>query len=238
MRKLIERLFIENNYTVRPFLNNSTILASDTARSNYYLSIFLTEADVKDLVVSSLNEYFDAIKGLDEGYEPQMDKNLSMLICLKRGSLNNDSTLNKQIFDIEEDPYFFKKYVLTYTESQEDLILRNVNDTHVMTYLHTILNNEDAFQTHKKFPYHETEYNLVSKLFIKLPVLNLTIRNEELPSLKVTINNLLTPDLLQLRDDLLSLNKIEDADGTAEKATDDDTLRKRLMEYVGVTLND
>jgi len=238
VRKLIERLFLENNYTVRPILNDSSLLASDTAKSNYYLSIFLTEADVQDLVVGSLNEHFDAIKGLDEGYEPQMDKNLSMLICVKRSSLNNNSTLNKQIFDIEEDPYFFKKYVLTYTESQEELILRNVKDTSVMTYLHTILNSEDAFQTHKKFPYHETEYNLVSKLFIKLPILNLTIRNEELPSLKVTVNNLLTPDLLQFRDDLLNLNKIEDADGETEEVPDEDTLRKRLLEYVGVKLND
>lgn len=238
MRNLIERLFLENNYTVRTISNGANILASNKTKSNYYLSIFINDTDVQDLDVGSLNDYFDEIKQLDEGYEPQMDKNLSMLICVKRSSLEIESSLNKKIFDIEEDPYFFKKYVLTYTESQEVLLSRSFTDSDIMTYLHSLLNNEEAFQYHKRSPYHETEYSLVSKLFIKLPILNLKIRNEELPSLTDTINNLLPPELLKLRNDLLILNMIEDQNGTTEEVTDEYTLRKRLMEYVGVTLND
>ncbi|NOU73455.1 hypothetical protein GC098_18855 [Paenibacillus sp. LMG 31458] len=238
MIRLIENIFEENGYNIRSLTSQEPIIfASDSKRSSYYLAIFLEGTTFDNTSVEHLNDYYDAIKGLEEGYEPQMDKNLSMLVCVKKTDTGSDPALNKMIFDIEEDPYLFKKYVLTYTNHQVEMALQKVNGLSVMSYLHSLLNNEVAFQEHKKTPNSESEYNLVSKLFIKLPFLDITTRNREIASLEDTITNSLSPDLLEIRDELLKLNIVtnEDAEGNIYSQTaDEETLRTRLMDYIGL----
>ncbi|NOV04313.1 ABC-three component system middle component 1 [Paenibacillus planticolens] len=238
MLRLIKGIFEENNYQIRLLEPEETIiLASDSTIASYYLTIFLDGTEFDKTSVDQFNDYYGIVKGLEEGYEPQMDKNLSMLICVKRTQSGVDTAENKRIFDIEEDPYLFKKYVLTYTDLQLDMALQKTDDRGVMSYLHSLLNDEIAFQEHKQSPNSESEYNLVSKLFIKLPFLDLTKRNREISSLKDTITSSLSPELLQLRNDLFKLNiiTVEDAEGdTVHQSADAETLRTRLLEYIGM----
>jgi len=241
MIRLIENIFTENKFELR-YLGpaNSIILASDSKKASYYLVVFLEGPEFDEINVDQLNDYYDIVKGMEEGYEPQMDKNLSMLICVNSTTLGFANSLNKLIFDIEEDPYLFKKYVLTYTNVQLEMALQGKKGKSIMMYLHAILNDESAFQEHKKSPDNESEYNLVSKLFIKLPFLNLTKMNREIANLKESITNSLDPELLNLRNDLLHLKYVansNDTDSEENDTVDEETLRKRLIEYVGVDIN-
>ncbi|MNV99007.1 hypothetical protein D3C71_1943240 [compost metagenome] len=95
-----------------------------------------------------------------------------------------------------------------------------------MEYIHTILNDESLFQAHKASPFLNTEYNLVSKFFIKLPFLNLRKMDRELSSLKQEIKKMLTPSILSLRDELLNLRSNEKLDEAA--------WRKSILDYIKV----
>ena len=81
---------------------------------NFYLVLLMEEEELAiNSVINDVSTYFDAIKSLETGYDERMDKNLSMLVCLKV----KDSAVSKiyeDVFEIEEDPYFFNKYVLLY----------------------------------------------------------------------------------------------------------------------------
>ncbi|MGE6579129.1 ABC-three component system middle component 1 [Paenibacillus xylanexedens] len=227
MIRIFEEIFTQNRFIVQNFISMPTnIFALDIGRGSYYLVIFVEERILNYESVELFNSYFDEIKRLEEGYRPDMDKNLSLIVCVKRNNLFPDPILHKVIFDIEEDPYFFKKYVLTYSDTQVDLLLENKGDTPIIKHLYLVLNDDDLFQKHKNDPYEETEYNLISKLFIKLPFLNLRKMDRELVSLKQEINNSLNPCLLSLRDDLLKVKLERDKDEIA--------WNKLILEYIEV----
>jgi hypothetical protein len=228
MIRLINLLFEENNFNTRNLVSIpvTNIFAEEKNRANYYLALFFDESNMEQFSIEMFNDQYNAIKGLEEGYDPQMDKNLSLLLCVKRNSLQLDPIMNKTIFDIEEDPYFFKKYVLTYTDSQVNEVLQKQKETTIMEYIHRTLSNEEAFQEYKLNPHLESEYNLVSKMFIKIPFLNLKKMDRELSSLKNDITNSLSISLLKLRDDLVKLQPSE--------KVEDEIISNLLFEYIGV----
>lgn len=228
---ILQKIFIENGFAVQHFISMPTnIFALDTHRGSYYLAVFVEENMLDSMSVELFNSYFDEVKELEEGYRPEMDKNLSLIVCVKRGELRPYTGLNKIIFDIEEDPYFFKKYVLTYTDSQVELLKANLGESSILEHLHRVLNDNNAFQEHKNDPLQSTEYNLVSKLFIKLPFLNLRKMDRELASLNEEINNSLTPPLLALRDELLKLKP--------EEKTNEAAWRKSILVHMKVEENE
>lgn len=228
MIRILRKIFTEKGFVVQPFISMPTnIFALDMNRSSYYLAVFVEEKMLDYRSVELFNSYFDEVKKLDEGYRPDMDKNLSLIVCVKRRNLFPESVLNKIIFDIEEDPYFFKKYVLTYTDPQvKQLMKKNQGDASIIEYLYRVLNDDNSFQNHKNDPFQESEYNLISKLFIKLPFLNLIKMDRELVSLKQEINNTLTPSLLSLRDGLSMLK--------TEEKKDEAAWRKLILEFIEV----
>ncbi|MDU2242416.1 MAG: ABC-three component system middle component 1 [Paenibacillus sp.] len=230
MIRIINKIFEENKFNVHHFTSIPTnSFAMDNERGSYYLAIFMDENSLNDTTVDLLNSYFDEIKQLEEGYHPEMDKNLSLILCLRRENLISDLDLNRMIFQIEENPYFFKKYVLVYEDSQVELFnkkLKDYSDPTTMGYIYSVLNNENLFQEHKKDPSMDSEYSFVSKLFIKLPFLNLRKMDRNLPSLKQEINNGLSPSLLTLRDGLIDLLK--------EENSDENLWKESILNYIEV----
>lgn len=81
--------------------------------TNFYLIVYTDEINT-EFISKRVPEYFNAIKTIEKGYDERIDKNLSMLICLR----NNTTSIieHKNIFEIEEDPYFFKNIYLSIIE--------------------------------------------------------------------------------------------------------------------------
>ncbi|WP_373568359.1 ABC-three component system middle component 1 [Lysinibacillus fusiformis] len=91
------------------------------------------------------------------------------------------------IFDIGEDPYTFKKYILTYTDEQESLFTSLFNEyvseqNDMTSFLNKILYNTEKFSTFKNRESNENTllYDLVSKMFIKLPYLSFKNQHKEM----------------------------------------------------------
>jgi hypothetical protein len=123
-----------------------------------------------------------------------IDKNLSLVLFLRVDSLDISPELNSLIFDIEENPYNFKKYILTYTYEQEELLksLRGKHQaTNIIDFLSGILMDSSKFSNFKK-PENPNDfliYDLVSKLFVKIPFLNIKNQNQILSNLADQISN-------------------------------------------------
>ena len=140
----------------------------------------------EDTLTENINRFYTAVTQ-EKGEVVGLDKNLSLLIMLKVDNLDIPPAIQSLIFDIEEDPYTFKKYILLYTGDQESLLISLFNkyepeQNDVTSFLNNILYDTEKFSTFKNRETNENSllYDLVSKMFIKLPYLSIKNQHKEM----------------------------------------------------------
>lgn len=207
MIDLIKTIFENNEYVIKgDILPNFEVieigfLASleneKIGKYNYYLVIQIN--DLKTFHAQSekalFKDLFNYVKSL-EIYKSYVEKNLSLLILWKPTSLdlekleNKDRPLRQFISDIEENPYFFKKQVLCYTEQELKLLQDRLkgSDTTIIKKLQIELNDKSGFEELKTDKFNPTAYSLLSRVFIKLPFLEMEIKKSQLEPLSEKIN--------------------------------------------------
>jgi hypothetical protein len=111
---------------------------------------------------------------------PSFRKNCDLICIHKLDKLSEFKNHEEQIFAIEEDPHFFKKYVLYYSDAEEQAL-----DGLTYTDLETIIADKSLFNTYKEHPLAATQYSAVAKVFIKLPFLELPFVKGDLVPLRL-----------------------------------------------------
>ncbi|CEO08436.1 ABC-three component system middle component 1 [Paraclostridium sordellii] len=180
MKQIINKIFTNNNFTIKE-LNKSSYYSSNEKSENYivYFLDDLIESNIENIL--SNNIYDSEIDFMNK----EMKSNTSVIFIVKVKDSNLDDREKKSIFKIEEDPYFYKKYVLWYTE-EEILNINNFIDTNniansimnkkMFTLMKEIM--EEPIKANKK-KYKKISvadiksYMLLCRLFIKLPFLTL-----------------------------------------------------------------
>lgn len=111
---------------------------------------------------------------------PSFKKNCD-LICIHRlDVLAEFKDHEEKIFAIEEDPHFYKKYVLYYSIAEESAL---TNFTY--SKLETLIADKKEFLNYKEKPLVATQYSFAAKTFIKLPFLELPSHQGNLVSLRL-----------------------------------------------------
>ena len=174
---------------------------------NFYLVLLMEEEELAiNSVINDVSTYFDAIKSLETGYDERMDKNLSMLVCLKV----KDSAVSKiyeDVFEIEEDPYFFKKYVLVYNDQNVSELTKLFNDPSKDSnqVINEVVNNSELFLNYKEDIGSTSLYEMCSKLMIKIPIIKLENKVQDVTDLNLEIDEELSKqELLTLKNFILN----------------------------------
>lgn len=111
---------------------------------------------------------------------PSFKKNCD-LICIHRLKvLAEFKDHEEEIFAIEEDPHFFKKYVLYYSAAEESVLTDFTYDKLV-----SVIADKKDFLNYKDNPLKATQYSFAAKTFIKLPFLELPSHEGNLVSLRL-----------------------------------------------------
>lgn len=111
---------------------------------------------------------------------PSFKKNCD-LICIHRlDVLANFKDHEEEIFAIEEDPHFYKKYVLYYSVAEESALTNFTYDKLV-----SVIADKKEFLEYKENPLVATQYSFAAKTFIKLPFLELPSHQGNLVSLRL-----------------------------------------------------
>jgi len=230
MKGILTSIFEESHFKVLNLPNSQSIdsfyaVSENPRKVNFYVVLFIDNLfDIEEREVDLNTFYEDLIESV-ENYDHQMDKNLSMVICAKRDNLVTNQATSKKIYQVEEDPYVFKKYVLTYTDEQVKLLQDSIPSiTNTMDSLYNFLNDHEAFLDFKNNPYKEDIYNLVSKLFIKLPFLNLKYIEQQTEDLSANISGSLNPSQNELKNKALQY---------ASEFHDDDDMREKTLDFIG-----
>ncbi|MFQ0975177.1 hypothetical protein JHL08_04490 [Vibrio campbellii] len=107
--------------------------------------------------------------------QPTFAKNTDVVVLFELDRLADVIDYESEIFALEEDSYSFKKHVLYY--SLAELALLNEIDTRDFADL---IKDQSKFNSYKKSPMVESEYGIVSRIYIKLPFLSVPVDESEL----------------------------------------------------------
>lgn len=108
-------------------------------------------------------------------YEREMEKNTSIIILINEDKIDNINNMKNYISYLEEDPYYFRKYVLTYTNNDYKLlneIIERDENRSLVNVLNNIIKDVDIFKEFKTKD-NKNIYDIVSKIFIKIPFFNI-----------------------------------------------------------------
>jgi hypothetical protein len=111
---------------------------------------------------------------------PSFRKNCDLICVHRLKQLADFKGHEEKIFAIEEDPHFFKKYVLYYSDSEEGTLRGK-------TYkdIQAAIADKELFDRYKDQPLTATQYSVAAKIFIKLPFLELPFIKRELVPLRM-----------------------------------------------------
>ncbi|WEI92482.1 ABC-three component system middle component 1 [Enterococcus casseliflavus] len=216
MKEVIDAIFLNNGFKnipiINPFSDTVSFWGNYSKKStNFYLIVYTDEIN-PDFIAKRVPEYFNAIKTIEKGYDERIDKNLSMLICLRNNSAES-LTKQKNIFEIEEDPYFFKKYLLLYNKDIESIKKEILRGEDINDAINNIVNDTEKFNKYKLgLDTPEVRlYELCSKLITKIPFISLKHKQSNLNDLSKTIGNCLEKKgLKENRNKILQHFELED----------------------------
>lgn len=127
--------------------------------------------DLNSLLDVEIPNIFDAAKS-QPFYQGEFDRNATLLICF-----NGEAGHPSVIWKIEEDPYYFKKNVLCYSEEQLEELEHLINNDFSTGNLNKLLYDPDKFKNMKE-KNAEPGYALLIQLFVKLPFLKYSVSNK------------------------------------------------------------
>lgn len=169
MKTIIENLFYYHEFNKVEFEFGSLFFKDIESVIRYYWLV--VEVDILDssLILINQDAWFDACKNSIK--DKNFDKNTSLLII---NNITASEIVRQNIFKIEEDPFQFKKYVLTYTEDSLLNLKSNIEENSSERLL-DLLVNESIFneykESHQNYSWHNLLYNIAHKLpFLKINV--------------------------------------------------------------------
>lgn len=137
---------------------------------------------------------------------PAFAKNTDLIIIFQLDKLSNYKQYEKNIFDIEENAYHFKKYVLYYSSEENQLVSGKKFEN-----IKAVLSDHEEFSIYKADPPRPSLYNMAARMFIKLPFLEMPEIKKDIVPIDLQINTLV---------DSLNLSETYNKINTANKQTD------------------
>lgn len=110
---------------------------------------------------------------------PQIDKNTSAIYVMKFSNIDILNRYRNLIYAIEESSIYFKRYILSYSDIQlEGLkeVIDDYEDKTIETVLTDLADNEDNYYQLLRGKNHNSIYELVIRLFSKIPFLQYHFR--------------------------------------------------------------
>lgn len=256
MNELINRIFNDYGYVKRWNCENTDFYMNDNRDiANFFLINYIdavSESENEDSILEKLkvleNNYIDENTNInirkellgvfeDDSLAVQLDKNISAIYLIRLKDICELDSYKNVIYYVEESPYFFRRFVLPYTDKQvsnlKAIILDNKEKT-IRDVLSDLANDEDEYFELAEHKGINSVYELVIRLFSKIPILQYNFRAEQKPiSVEERIENSLDEVLTKYHN--IVVNKNEDIEAmilTEDTDLTDDDLERKINELI------
>ncbi len=232
MNEIMINLFKEYNF-IKLWEDNNRIFFTNTNKNvvSYFILNFIDCSDISDddnylreelskleeEYIDSSNEKSGIKYSIIDSFEDkqevaQIDKNTSAIYLVKFSEINMLAKYRNLIYSIEESPNYFKRYILPYTEKQVvglNKVLSDYKDRNIVEILTDLADDEENYYSLMNAKNSNSIYELVIRLFSKVPFLQYKIRakSDEI-SLEKMVNDALD-DNLKIYDQAIIKNKID-----------------------------
>jgi len=205
MNEILKNVFLESGYSLETIRDGFEYYS--LSNKAYFFLLELDQAELENL--KNYSEFdliadYDKIKGqyqtlVKAGISNTIEKNSSLIITVKCNSLESIESLKQQILMIEEDEYYFKKYVIIYSE---DSILEIKTSKPLLELFAKKLVEEDKFDVYANSGITNdiSEYLVILQFYIKLPFLKLSFTRHDYESLENKIKEKLGPIMYKTYD--------------------------------------
>lgn len=176
IKQLIDEALVAHGFVSKRELDTTSFYVRESG-SAIRFAVVHTLDDLPD--PAELNTLINRLAPEEFLRNPSFKKNCD-LICIHRlDVLAEFKDHEEEIFAIEEDPHFYKKYVLYYSSAEESALTD-------FTYnkLVSVIADKKEFLDYKENPLKATQYSFAAKTFIKLPFLELSSHQGNLVSLR------------------------------------------------------
>ncbi|HEX8516869.1 MAG TPA: ABC-three component system middle component 1 [Bacteroidia bacterium] len=191
MIEFIKQLFKDNNafnvYTLDLSSSNFFAESTDINRKEFFLIIETEDLTpfIKETEESSIEAIYSLL--IKQGfYKLDFNKNTALIFLLKTNAVQPADKLKRQIYEIEENPYFFKKHVLLYTDNQLADLKSKCPDVS-QENLESLVNYMN-FEEFKNAPYADNYKNLLLNIYVKLSFLKTPSKKKEIENLTIKIS--------------------------------------------------
>lgn len=204
---------IDSGFILEKSLDNTDFFIKENGEAQRYLIVhvldqLLSVESIHDLINESLPETLQK--------HPAFKKNCDLILIYKVDFLNDFNGIEEQILEIEENPYYFKKYFFYYSDAEEKLLRgKNYGD------FKSQIKKMDEFDEYKKDPLKPSFHSLVTRVFIKFPFL-------EIPKFSKSFQNLF--DSVSEKVNVENLVKTYDFIGKFEADSIDEVIAELLNE--------
>lgn len=188
-------------------------------RSNLGVVLIDISDENMSVLASFLESYqmilFNYIKDNSLLYNVDLKKNIYLIFVAKK--CDDESLTRKSVVEIEEDPFYFKKFVLQYTDEQLGFVSSMLSGVgNFRDKIVEVGSNNSFFQTFAD----ETTGSINSIIYdilVKLPFIKINVDTREMHNLNSSIrNDLNAKQLLTLSSDIVeqsdSIVEMDDSD--------------------------
>jgi len=154
-----------------------------------------TKQVFNDFISSYQASLFEAVLSSNK-FKTELKKNSYLLVLVE--SLISSEYPRKQFINIEEDPFFFKKYVLRYKDDDLKSLIEKTSASNVVAALGQLAIDHNVFNKFSEESGNRTGYeNLLYQIYIKVPALALPTASKDIGDLSKEILNSLAANSLK-----------------------------------------
>lgn len=177
IKQLIDEALVAHGFVCQRELDTTSFYVRESG-SAIRFAVVHTLNDLPD--PGELNKRINHFAPEEFLRNPSFKKNCDLICIHQLGVLAEFKDHEEEIFAIEEDPHFYKKYVLYYSVAEESALID-------FTYekLASVIADKNEFLNYKEDPLKATQYSFAAKTFIKLPFLELPTHEGNLVSLRL-----------------------------------------------------
>ncbi len=208
MNEIVKKIFTESSHEENTTEDGITYFSYKDVTYYFLLELEQMEFDgirkfsdfEENVNYKKLKSNFDIL--VAQGKSNTMEKNSSLIVMIKCDSLQYIETYQQQIFLLEEDEYFFKKYVVIYSEES----IKDFKQVeHIIPLLQEKVNKEEKFEAYRNKGYQVEleEYLITLQFFIKFPFLKMVLTGDIFKSLERKIADELGAGLESLYDQIV-----------------------------------
>lgn len=156
---------------------------------------------LKEFLTSCQSKLFESVLQNNK-YKDEIKKNSYLLILVENKIAYEYQ--RKFFINIEEDPFFFKKYVLRYNDEDLKSLTEKTSPTKLATSLGQLAIDHNVFNRFSEANKNRIGYeNLLYQLYVKIPALSLPTASKDIGNLLGEIQNKITADSLKEQNDKL-----------------------------------